>query len=199
MTKYAVFPVFFFPQLSASRAYHECTCASVHLIFLFLSFKRKKRYLVISASLLNSLYHSFSIYLPTKICLFVCLAFSTLFPFQLPIIMMKQIPVMQEALTEHLTQRSVTLRHSLLRSCAHRVLPSFLFFFFSSPHSSRVSRTRGGGGQRRKLYFSKREIRGVNVSSRAKKKKKRKRVSLPFLAVTEVPVVLSRAVHIPRL
>lgn len=120
------FPVFC-SLLSASQAYHGCTCASVHLIFLFLFFKRKKRYLVISAPLLNSLYHSLSIYLPTKICLFVCLAFSTLCPFQLLIIMMKQIPVMQEALTEHLTQRSVTLRHSLLRSCAHRVLPSFFF------------------------------------------------------------------------
>ena len=155
MTKYAVFPVFFFPQLSASRAYHECTCASVHLIFLFLSFKRKKRYLVISASLLNSLYHSFSIYLPTKICLFVCLAFSTLFPFQLPIIMMKQIPVMQEALTEHLTQRSVTLRHSLLRSCAHRVLPSFLFFFFVAAFKSGVKNARRGGDKGANCIFQK--------------------------------------------
>ena len=69
---------------------------------------------------------------------------------------MKQIPVMQEALTEHLTQRSVTLRHSLLRSCAHRVLPSFLFFFFFvAAFKSGVKNARRGGTKAQIVFFKK--------------------------------------------
>lgn len=92
-----------------------------------------------------------------------------------------------------------TLRHTPPLSLAQLRSsgPSFLFFFVAA-FKSGVKNARREGTKAQIVFFKKRDP-GVNVSSRAKKKKKRKRVSLPFLAVTEVPVVLSRAAHIPRL